>query len=294
MATISSSLFKKIRRIQLQSTRLANDVLAGAYRSSFKGKGMEFEEVREYSPGDEVRTIDWHVSARMNRLYVKSYREEREMTVTLLIDISSSTQFGSGQQTKKDLITELAAVIAFSAIKNNDKISLILFSSKIEKYLPARKGTRHALRILRELLVARPNYPGTDIGTALSFLNKTQTHQGICFLISDFIAPDYSHEAAITTRKHDLVSIGFVDPYESHFPPMDLTTLSDLETGEIRLIDTSSSATQHALEQSCQERLATQKHLMQKLGTDFLTIYTDKPFWPQLKRFLLLRKKRGK
>ena len=170
MASIPLSLFKKIQRIQIETTHLANDILAGAYRSAFKGKGMEFEEVREYQAGDDIRSIDWNVTARMNHPYVKNFREERELNVTLVVDISSSTRFGSKQQLKSDLIAEIAAVIAFSAIKNNDKIGLILFSDKIEKYLPPQKGSRHVLRVVRELLTYKPLGCGTDVAGALSFL----------------------------------------------------------------------------------------------------------------------------
>lgn len=292
MTDISLSLFKKIRRIQFQTTHLADDILAGAYRSAFKGKGMEFEEVREYQPGDEIRTIDWNVTARMNHPYVKSFREEREMTVILAVDVSASNLYGSGHVLKKDVIAEIAAVIAFSAIRNNDKVGLILFSDVVEKYFPPNKGTRHVLRVIRELLVYSPKHEKTDIMEALTFLGKVQKRSGICFLISDFICADYSHAAALIADRHDLISMAIVDPSESMFPNMRLVNFKDLETGEMRLIDTSSKEMQNHLKESTERRLIEQKKLMNKVGGDFTTIYTNSSYVTQLRKFFYLRQKR--
>lgn len=288
----ADTLFKKISRIQFQTTRLANDVLAGAYRSAFKGRGMEFEEVREYQPGDEVRTIDWNVTARMQRPFVKSFREEREITMTLLVDISSSTRFGSGQQLKSELIAEIAALLAFSAIKNNDKVSLILFSDRVEKYFPPNKGTRHVLRVIRELLAYKPEGHGTDIAAALSFLGKIQQHSSICFLISDFICPDYSHEAAIIAKRHDLVAISIEDAAEKQFPSMNLVSFVDLESGRQQLVDTNSTTIHQVQIKNSETRIGSQKKLMHRLGADFLHIQSDKPYLPQLRKFFLIRQKR--
>lgn len=292
MVALTSELFKKIRRIQIQTTHLANDVLAGAYRSAFKGKGMEFEEVREYQAGDDVRSIDWNVTARMNHPYVKNFREERELSVILAVDVSASTRFGSGQYLKSELIAEIAAILAFSAIKNNDKVALILFSDTVEKYFPPQKGTRHVLRIIRELLTYQPKGRSTNISNALSFLGKVQQRAGICFLISDFISPDYSHEAALTAKRHDLVPIALVDPAEKKLQPMNLVTFADLETGERSLVDTSSSRTQNNLQKSTEERLLGQKKLMQKLGTELCIIQTDLPYLQQLRKYFILRQKK--
>jgi uncharacterized protein (DUF58 family) len=292
MAEISLDLIKKIRRIQYQTTKLADDILAGAYRSAFRGKGMEFEEVREYQQGDEVRTIDWNVTARMNRPFVKSFREERDMTVLLAVDISASTRFGSGHGLKKDLIAELAAVLAFSAIKNNDRVGLILFSNIVEKYIPPRTGTRHVLRVIRELLAYRAVNRGTDVGAALSFLSKVQRRSCICFLISDFICPDYSREAALAVVNHDIVSIAIVDPFETKMLPMDLLALSDLESGKTALIDSSSPLTQQHLQEQTKQRLVAQKKLMEKIGGDFLAIHSEEPYLPQLRKFFAIRQKR--
>lgn len=292
MTKISTQLFKKIRRIQVQATHLATESLAGAYRSAFRGQGMEFEEVREYQPGDEIRTIDWNVTARMNRPYVKSFREEREMTVILAVDISSSTRYGSGQEIKSDLIAEIAAVIAFSAIKNNDKIALLLFSNKVEKYFPPKKGIRHILRIIRELLIATPRENGTDINEALNFIGKVQSHTSICFLLSDFICSDYSFAAAHVAKRHDLISLALLDPSEKQFPPMDLVSFIDLETGEKRLIDTASPDVQQPSTTNFEKRLEEHKKVMHTLGADFVTIRTDHPYLPQLQKFFHLRKMR--
>ncbi|MEI8365813.1 MAG: DUF58 domain-containing protein [Parachlamydiaceae bacterium] len=289
MTSTPSSLFKKIRRIKIQTEHLANDILAGAYRSAFKGRGMEFEEVREYEPGDDVRTIDWNVTARMNHPYVKNFREERELTVTLAVDVSSSTRFGSQQQLKSDLIAEIAAVIAFSAIKNNDKIALLLFSDRVEKYLPPQKGSRHVLRIVRELLTHQPQSHGTNIGEALSFLGNVQRRSGVCFLLSDFICPDYSREASVIVRKHDLVPIAMVDPAENMLPEMGIVPFLDLENQTLRIVDTSSKKVQDFLQESTGKRLEKQKKIMQKLGVLFCVIHTELSYVPQLRQYFTLK-----
>ncbi len=287
------ALLKKIRRIQLQATHQVNDLLSGAYRSAFKGKGMEFEDVREYQPGDEIRTIDWNVTARMNRPYVKNFREERELTVTLVVDISASTRFGSGHQLKSELIAEISALLAFSAIKNHDKVALILFSDKIEKYLPPKNGVRHVLRVIRELLTYAPEHKKTDTAAALAFLGKVQRHSSICFLISDGITPDYSHEAAIIARQHDLISLTVVDPYENKIPTNhSLTLFKDLETDAERLVETPSINLNRELHENVQQRLRKHKALMNRLGGSFLTIETDKPYLLKLHHFFLSRQKR--
>lgn len=288
----SPDIFKTIRRIQIFSTQLANDVLAGAYHSAFKGKGMEFEEVREYQPGDEVRNIDWNVTARMHHLYVKNFREERELLVMLVVDVSASSRFGSHNYSKASLIAEIAAVFAFSAIRNNDKVGLILFSDIIEKYVPPRKGTRHVLRVIRELLAFQPKSKGTDLKKALSFLGKVQTRRGICFLISDFLCENYSHEAALIAKRHDLVAICLTDPYEKEFPQMNLMTLADLETGEKAIIDTSSEEIQKYFAQKAKQHLQQTNYLFRKIGVDFINIYTDKPYLLELRKFFKIRERR--
>lgn len=292
MAPLSQDLFKKIHRIHIQTTHLANDILAGAYRSAFKGKGMEFEEVREYQQGDDVRSIDWNVTARMDRPYVKNFREERELSVILAVDVSASTYFGSGESLKSDLIAEIAAVLAFSAIKNQDKVALLLFSDRVEKYFPPQKGTRHVLRIIRELLTYKPQPRSTNISEALAFLGKVLNRSSVCFLISDFICDDFYHEASLAAKRYDLVPIAIVDSAEKAFPKMDLVTFADLETGVSLLIDTSSNAVQAKLKKSTEERLSTLKKRMEKLGTELCIIDTNRPYMPQLKKYLMLRLKK--
>jgi uncharacterized protein (DUF58 family) len=292
MVDITNEMIKKIRKIQFQTTHLANDILAGAYLSAFKGKGMEFEDVREYQPGDDIRTIDWNVTARMQGPYIKRFREERELTVTLVVDVSASNRYGSNHTLKKELIAEIAAVLAFSAIKNNDKVSLLLFSNSVEKYLPPKKGTRHVLQVIREILAFQPQQLETDLAAALTYLGKVQQRTSICFLISDFISPDFAHETALVAQRHDLISIAIVDPSEHTFPQMNLVNFVDLETGKHCLIDTSSASTCENLKKSVEKRLDSLKDLMNHLGASFIPIYTDRPYLPELKKFFKIRGKR--
>ena len=252
---------------------------------------MEFEEVREYLPGDDFRSIDWNVTARMNRPFVKSFREERNMTLILAVDVSASTQFGSGNVSKKDFITEMAAVIAFSAIKNNDRVGLLLFSNQVESYFPPAKGTRHVLRVIRELLVHQPQHLETDIGAALSFLAKVQGRSCICFLISDFISKDYTQAATLIAAKHDLIGIAVSDPSERELPQLGLVSFYDLETKELKMVDTSSRALRERFSKT-HELTAAPKKLMQKMGADLVEIDTNHPYIPQLRKFFTLRKQR--
>jgi uncharacterized protein (DUF58 family) len=292
MPALSSDLFKKIRRIQFQTTQLAQDILAGAYRSAFKGRGMEFEEVREYQSGDEVRAIDWNVTARMGRPYIKNFREEREITVMLLVDVSSSSRFGSISETKRTITAEVGALIAFSAIKNNDKIGMILFSDSVEKYIPPKKGTRHVLHLIRELLAFEPKSRGTDIGKALSFLGNVQRRSGVCFLLSDFISPDYSHELALIAKRHDLISIGITDPHEIVLPAIDLVSLIDLESGEMVTADTSNTQLQQDFKSLAEQRLKQQEKLMKKVGAGFIDVRTDQPYIRPIRKFFKIRSKK--
>lgn len=291
MPTISQSVYKKIHRIQIISTQLASDVLAGAYRSAFKGIGIEFEEVREYQPGDDVRSIDWNVTARMNHPYIKIFREERELTVLLVVDVSASLRFGSRNRLKSELIAEIGAALAFSAIKNHDKVGLILFSDIIEKYVPPGKGVRHVLRIIRELLVFEPKQRGSDVKQALSFLGNVQRRAGICFLLSDFLCSDYAHEAALIARKHDLISICITDPYENRFPGIPLVALRDLETQQSALLDTSAASLQDQYNKTSVQRIQQNKTLMNKLNAGFIEVRTDKPYMLPLRKFFKLRER---
>jgi len=287
-----AGLLKKIRRIQYQTSYFADDIFAGAYRSAFKGKGMEFEDVREYISGDDVRVIDWNVTARMNRLYVKNFREEREMTLTLLVDVSSSTLYGSGMQSKAELIAEIAGTLGFSAIKNQDKVALILFTDRIVKYLPPKSGSRHILRIIRELLVERPDNSQTDINTALAFLGKVSIHPGICFILSDFMSPDFSHQAALIAKRHDLISLMVVDPFEFRLPKMGLLTVRDLESGACLAADTNSEEFQQELNNPILKRIKQQQELMNHIGAGFVLINSGYSYLHPLKKFFHSRQMR--
>jgi uncharacterized protein (DUF58 family) len=289
MSTIPKEVFRNVRRIQIRTSKTVTDVLAGAYHSAFKGRGMEFEEVREYTPGDEVRSIDWNVTARMNHPYVKSFREERELTVMLAIDVSASTRYGSCSQTKSEYVAELGAVLAFSAIQNNDKVGLILFSDHIEKYLPPKKGTRHVLRVIRELLVFEPQGTGTDVKGALAFLGKVQRKKGVCFVISDFLCPEFDKELAVTSRRHDLIGISIEDPQERAFPNIGLATIKDLETGEERLIDTSLKEVRDQLYQRSTEHRSRLETLMQQVNAGFISLNTQEGYVDNIRRFLRKR-----
>ncbi len=292
MAISDNELFKTIHKIEIETTHLAVSLLAGAYRSAFKGRGIEFEEVREYQAGDEVRSIDWNVTAKMGYPYVKTFREERELTVILIVDASSSTRFGSTNQTKKKLIAEIGALIAFSAMKNGDKVGLLTFTDKTELYLTPKKGTRHALRIIRELLLPPPFSRGTDLSNALSYVGKVQRRPAICFIISDFMCPDFSHELTLLSAKHDVVAISVIDPYEVSFPNVNLAELTDLETGEHQVIDTGASSRQRSFMEAAEKRLSEVKTLVEKGKGGFIDIRSDKPYSHEIERFFKMRGRR--
>lgn len=239
---IPADLIKKVRRIEIRTSHIVNDALAGKYHSAFKGRGMEFEEVRQYQIGDDVRTIDWNVSARMNEPHVKIFHEERELTVMLLVDLSRSQQFGTEEQFKRELVAELSATLAFSAIKNNDKVGLICFTDRIEKFVPPRKGPKHVLRVIRELLALEPQGSGTDLSQALDYLNRIQKRKAVVFLVSDFQDHAYETPLRIARRRHDVIPVIISDRREQELPNVGLIQLQDNETGEQVLVDTSSQS----------------------------------------------------
>lgn len=283
-----------VRRIEIHTSQLAKDILAGTYRSAFKGWGMEFEEVREYQPGDDIRTIDWPVTARMDHPFIKIFREERELTLMLLIDISASSRFGSKNKTKRDLICEIAALLAFSAIKNNDKVGMILFTDRVEKYFPPRKTSRHVLRLIRELLVYEPKHTRTNIAAALAFLGKVASKSGVCFLISDFISPDFHHEAQLIALKHDLIGIGVTDPNEINLPPLGIAALQDLESSTSLLADTSIKSLQKRFQAFSEERIDLVQDLLRKMGAGFIDIRTQEPYLSKIKNFFKFRSRHPK
>lgn len=270
----TSELLKKVRHIEIKTRGLSNQIFAGEYHSAFKGKGMTFSEVREYNYGDAIRDIDWNVTARLNKPFVKVFEEERELTVVLLIDISGSKNFGTQSQYKTDLMTEIAAVLSFSAIKNNDKIGVIMFSDKVEKFIPPQKGRKHILRIIQELLNFEPQSRKTNISAALEYLTSAIKKRCIAFIVSDFIDKDFKDAMTIANRKHDVVALRLYDKRETELPPMGLVQMVDAETGVNQWIDTSSRAVRNAYSQWWQEQTEQVESTFKRSGVDFATIAT--------------------
>lgn len=286
----SSELLKRVRKIEIKTRGLTSQVFSGQYHSAFKGRGMAFSEVREYMPGDDIRNIDWNVTARFNHPYVKVFEEERELTVMLLVDVSASGQFGTNTQFKRDLITELAAVLSFSAIQNNDKTGVILFSDRIELFIPPKKGKSHILRIIRELITIEPKGKGTDIAGAIRYFNSMIKKRCIAFVISDFIGTSYESALKVAARKHDLAALRIVDPRESEMPNMGLVRFTDAETGETCMLDTGNlhARRDYALFWKQTERQTTE--LLSRSGVDYASLRTDQPYVQPL---LNLFKRRG-
>lgn len=286
----TAELLKKVRKIEIKTKGLSNQIFSGEYHSAFKGRGMAFSEVREYTPGDDVRTIDWNVTARLRTPYVKVFEEERELSVMILVDVSASGKFGTHKQFKKDLITELCAVIAFSASQNNDKIGVIFFSDKIEKFIPPKKGKSHILRIIRELINSEPQQTGTNIELALKYLTNIIKKKSVCFLISDFYDQhSFSDAMKIANRKHDLVALRINDQHENILPDVGLVKLKDNETGKTIWVDTSSKHFQTQQKANHLKFEAELKNTFNKSGVDFATIFTHEGY---IKPLMNLFKKR--
>jgi len=291
-------ILKKVRRLEIRTRRLLSDPLVGAYRSVFRGQGMDFEEVREYSPGDDVRSIDWNVSARMNRPYIKKFREERELTMLIAVDLSASLGFGSGEVTKRDLAGELASVLAFSATRNHDKVGLLLFSDRIEAYLPPQKGKNHILRVIREVLFFEPHGRQTDLGQALNFLRQVLKRHSILFLLSDFLpakadsglpSEDEWRSLRWLQRRHELIGVRLEDPRERSLPAVGRVHWEDSETGEQLELNTSSKSFQarHAQAQQARDRQLEER--FRRCGIDFFSISTGLPFLHAFEAFLKTR-----
>ncbi|MEE8289981.1 MAG: DUF58 domain-containing protein [Candidatus Tectomicrobia bacterium] len=287
-------LLKHVRQIHIRTRRLVYDVFAGQYHSTFKGRGMEFAEVREYVPGDDARTIDWNVTARLGQPYVKQYVEERELTVMLLVDLSASGQFGSVMKLKTEIATELCAVLALSAIMNHDKVGLILFTDRIEKFIPPQKGKHHVLRVIREVLYFQPQRRGTDVGLALEYLRTISRRRSVSFLVSDFLASDYETPLRIAHRRHDIIPISITDRRELSLPRLGFMTLQDLETGAYLVVDTSSAAVRRQYQQRREAAVAQRRQLFRSLGIDAIEVHTDEPFITPLMRFFRQREQRVK
>lgn len=289
---IPKELVKKLKKIEIHTSRLANDQLAGSYHSVFKGRGMAFSEVRQYQPGDDVRFIDWNVSARMNDTYVKVFTEEREMTVMLLVDLSASERFGSVGKPKIETVAEVSALLAFSAIKNNDRVGLVLFTDRVERFVPPKKGRSHVMRVVTEILNANPKGRGTDLGVALDLLGGIGKRRAVAFLISDFIAEDYEKPLKVIATKHDLIPIEVIDPRETDLPDVGLALVEDLETGELIEIDTSNLGVRTGFARDVEGQRAARNHLFKRLRLDHVTVSTDRDYVRPLAEFFRLRQRR--
>ncbi len=284
---LDPEIVARIRGIHLRTGHLVDDLMAGEYVSAFKGRGMEFEEVREYQVGDDVRTIDWNVTARMNHPYVKTFREEREMTVMLLVDVSSSGQFGSQFRTKNQVSAEIAAILAYAAIRSNDKVGLILFTDKVEKYIPPKKGRGHVWRVIREVLTPRAAHGRTDLGGALEFLNKVSRRRSVCFVISDFLDEGYQRPLHLASKAHDLVCISISDVRERTLPDVGMIELQDAETGRLILVDTSVAGKEFTAR--AREHQARMEREFRSMNIDHIALRAEEPdtVSPLLKYFRL-------
>ncbi len=287
----TTELLKKVRKIEIKTKGLSKQMFSGEYHSAFKGRGMSFSEVRSYQFGDDVRNIDWNVTARTGIPFVKIFEEERELTVMLLIDVSQSAYFGTVNQLKQGIITEISAVLSFSAIQNNDKVGVIFFTDKIEKFIPPKKGRSHILRIIRELIDFHPEDNGTDLGEALRYFNNVVKKRSICFVLSDFMTRNYEAPLRIASRRHDVVGVHIFDPREQEIPNIGLVRAKDAETGEMTWLDTSSKHLRDRHTGWFNENFSYFKSTFAKSGTDFVSIRTDENYVTSLLNFFKKRSK---
>ena len=285
----TQDILKKVRELEIKSKKLTNHLFTGEYHSAFKGRGMSFKEVRDYTPGDDPRFIDWNVSARMGHTFSKVFEEERELTVYLLIDISASSLFGTFRQNKKDLITEICAVLAFSAVTNNDKVGLIFFSDHVEKFIPAKKGRDHVLYMVREMLTFKARRAQTDVLKALQFLNNTTRHKSIVFVLSDFADAGYHETLRIAAKRHDVIGVQVYDKRDDQLPPVGLMQLRDSETGKMVLLDTNDPYTRFKYSEQFQKVLEDAKNAFRKAGADLLQISTGQDYVKILQQFFIRR-----
>ncbi len=289
---IPAEAASQIRRIEIQTRKLVTEVFSGRYESVFKGRGMEFAEVREYLPGDDVKTIDWNVTARYGRPFIKKFVEERELTVVLAVDLSGSGSFGSHRKTKNRLASEVAAVLTFSAMHNNDRVGMLIFTDRVEKFIPARKGRRHALRLISEILCHRPQGRGTDIGRALRYLNDVVRRRAVVFLLSDFMDRDFEKLLSATNRRHDLVAITITDPREGEMPAAGLVRMQDNESGRIMVVDTSDPLFRRAYQERAAIAHAGLTRQLAAAGVDHVDLATDQPYVTPLRSFFEMRARR--
>ncbi len=293
MSLTTQELVKKVRQIEIKTRGLVNHIFSGEYHSVFKGRGMEFSEVREYTIGDDVRMIDWNVSARMNKTFVKTFEEERELTLLLIVDVSSSNNFGGKTKTKMEVATELCATLAFSAIKNSDKVGLILFSDKVEKYLPPKKGKQHVFRILRELVNnIEPKNKLTNISNALQYANRVTKKRAICFIVSDFIDSDFSDSLRILSKRNDVIAIKLSDLLEREIPKIGLVGVRDSENNSIRYVDLNSIRTESKYYQLKYQSDEEQKKIITRAKVDTISIKVEETFWKPLTRFFKNRERK--
>ncbi len=289
---LDPELVNRIRQIQITTSHAVNADFAGQYESTFKGRGMEFEEVREYVPGDDVRTIDWNVTARAGRPYIKRYVEERELTVMLAVDLSASGAFGTAGRLKNELAAELCAVLAFAAIRNNDKVGLILFTDRIERFIPPKKGSRHVLRLIRDLLCFEAPRRATRVDEALDFVARVTRKRATVFVVSDFLADGFVEPMSRVNRRHDVIAVSVQDPAELALPRVGLVEWADAETGEVRLVDTSSSAFRRRYAARQAERTARLETTLRAIGVDCISVRTDRPYIQDLVKFFHMRRRR--
>ena len=287
-----SEILKKVQRIQIVANRTVNDLMAGQYKSVFRGRGMEFDEVREYQPGDDIRTIDWNVTARTGTPFIKRFCEERELTVLLLVDVSASGVFGSGEQSKMDLTVEVAAMLMFSALKNNDKVGLITFCDKVIDYFPPRKGKSNLLKLIRHLISAEPAPRETNLAVALDYLNRVQKRRAVVFLMSDFLAPSARHTMTVANRRHDLIAVTVTDPREQSLSDVGFITLKDAETGQIVELDTRQAQVRAMFESHSSQWARDLAETLKKSGVDQLAIQTDEDYQKSFRRFFHMRERR--
>lgn len=289
---LPKELLKKVRHIQITTSHMVNDIMAGEYHSVFKGHGMEFDEVREYQPGDDVRSIDWNVTARTGRPYIKKFIEERELTVMLLVDVSGSKDFGTRKQFKNELAAEIAAVLAFSAIKNNDNVGLIMFTDQIEKFIPPKKGKRHVLRVIRELLFFKPTRTGTDIAGALEYLSTISKRKAVSFVISDFFDEGYDRALRVANKRHDIIAITLNDEREQELPNVGIIEFADAETGERMLVDTGNVQVREAYQRLNARRFKERESIFRACDIDEITVSTGTSYMESFIRFFKMREKR--
>ncbi len=289
---LPKEVIQKIRRIQITTSRLVTDFLSGQYESVFKGRGMEFDEVREYQPGDEIRSIDWNVTARMGRPFIKKYIEERQLTVMILLDASASSYFGTTRCLKSELAAEVSAVLAYAAVKHNDRVGLIIFTDKIEKFIPPRKGQQHVLRVIREAIYFKPKSKGTDIEGALKYLDSVTTRRAVTFIISDFFAKDFKRSLSVANKRHDCVAITITDPREMELPKAGIVELTDAETGSFFQVDTSSAKIRRIYSERANRKIEERSRTFGSIGVDHIDVRTDVPYLEELIKFFKMRKRR--